>query len=81
MGKEEYAQELRSLALEMMEVLDRMSGDGMPDRCARIYVNIEDDYDLGNYLSIETSTAAGVGDVGSSSIVLSDFVKREEATQ
>ena len=81
MDTEGYAKELRSLALEMLEVLDRMSNDGMPDRCARIYVSICDDYDLGNYISIETSTAAGVGDVGSSSIVLSDFVKREEATQ
>ena len=81
MGNEEYAKELRSLALEMMAVLDRMSNDGMPDRCARIYVSISDDYDLGDYLSIETSTATVTGDVGSSSIVLSDFVKREEATQ
>lgn len=79
MNTEGYAQELRSLALEMMAVLDRMSNDGMPDRCARIYVSICDDYGLGDYLSIETLTAAGVGDVGSSSIVLSDFVKREEA--
>ena len=79
MDTEGYAKELRSLALEMMAVLDRMSNDGMPDRCARIYVSIFDDYGLGDYLSIETSTAAAVGDFGSSSIVFSDFVKREEA--
>lgn len=81
MDTDGYAQELRSIALEMMGVLEMMSNDGMPDRCARVYVSISDDYDLGDYLSIETSTAVGVGDVGSSSIVLSDFVKREEATQ